>query len=153
MGSSSIEIALVLRRLAEMLELGHSAIVRLADETILIPAKADVNCKYESSAEAKEINIRVTWGVFSSTGKLIHLHGERVQDTLGNVYEVLIYGEPRLDGTWEGWLEFIPLSPGLSSLRTDRETTQPDLPALEYWATGLEPMYLAGAFERAQATP
>ena len=99
MHSSSIEIASVLRRLAEMLEMGHSATVRLGDETILIPAKADVNCKYESSAEAKEINIRVTWGVFSSTGKLIHLHGERVQDTLGNVYEVLIYGEPRLDGT------------------------------------------------------
>lgn len=28
---------------------------------------------------------------------------------------------------------------------------QPDLSALEYWATGLEPMYLAGAFERAQS--
>jgi hypothetical protein len=153
MGSSSIEIAVVLRRLAEMLELGHSAIVRLADETILIPAKADVNCKYEGSVQTNEINIRVTWGVFSSTGKLIHLHGEQVQDTLGNVYEVLIYGEPRLDGTWEGWLKFVPLNPLLTSLRTERETTQPALSALEYWATGLEPMYLAGAFERAQSTP
>ena len=55
MPSSSMEIALVVRRLAEMLELGHSVIVRLADETILIPAKADVKCKYESGAVTKEI--------------------------------------------------------------------------------------------------
>ncbi|HEY8224264.1 MAG TPA: hypothetical protein VIG25_03230 [Pyrinomonadaceae bacterium] len=151
MHSSSIEIASVLRRLAEMLEMGHSATVRLGDETILIPAKADVSCRYESGAETNELNIRVTWGLVSSAAQLIRLHSERVQDTLGNVYEVLIYGEPRLDGTWEGWLEFVPLSPGLSSLRTERETTQPDLSALEYWATGLEPMYLAGAFERAKS--
>ena len=136
--------------MAEMLEAGGSAIVRLGDETILIPAKADVSCKYESGTDKKEINVSVTWGLASSAAHLIHLHGERVQDTLGHLYEVLIYGEPRLDGTWEGWLEFVPLSPGLLSLRTDRETTQPELSALEYWATGLEPMYLAGAFERAQ---
>jgi hypothetical protein len=151
MPSSSMEIALLLRRLAEMLELGHSTTVRLGDETILIPAKADVSCKYESGTETKEISIGVTWGFASSAAQLIRLHSERVQDTLGNVYEVLIYGEPRLDGTWEGWLEFIPLNLGLSSLRTERETTQPDLSALEYWATGLEPMYLDGAFKRAQS--
>jgi hypothetical protein len=151
MPSSSMEIAVVLRRLAEMLEMGHSATVRLADQTILVPAKADVSCKYESATDTEEINIRVTWGLVSSSAQLIRLHSERVQDTLGNVYEVLIYGEPRLDGTWEGWLEFVPLSAGLSSLRTERETTQPDLPALEYWATGLEPMYLAGAFGRAKS--
>ena len=153
MPSSSMEIALLLRRLAEMLEMGHSATVRLADETILIPSNADVNCKYESGAATKEISIRVTWGFVSSAAQLIRLHSERVQDTLGNVYEVLIYGEPRLDGTWEAWLEFIPLNPGLASLRTERETTQPDLSALEYWATGLEPMYLAGAFQRAKSVP
>ena len=60
-----------------------------------------------------------------------------------------IYGEPRLDGAWEGWLEFVPMDPALPLRRTDRETTQPDLPALEYWATGLEPLYLAGSFEPA----
>ena len=69
-----------------------------------------------------------------------------VGDTM---YMVRICGEERPDGTWEGWLEFVPLDPALSSRRTDRETTQPDLSAVEYWATGLEPMYLAGAFERA----
>ena len=149
MQSSSSEIALVLRRLADMLQVGGSATVHLSGETIFIPSKADVSCKYESGAVSRELSIRVTWDGTSSTTRLIHQHSDRVQDTLGNLYEVLIYGEPRLDGTWEGWLEFIPLDPALSSLRTDRETTQPDLSALEYWATGLEPLYLAGAFERA----
>ena len=37
MKSSSNEVALVLRRLAEMLEAGGSAIVRLSGETIFIP--------------------------------------------------------------------------------------------------------------------
>ena len=32
---------------------------------------------------------------------------------------------------------------------TDRETTQPNLRALEYWATGLTPAYLEGALDRA----
>ena len=148
MQSSSNEIAFVLRRIAHMLEAGGSALVRLSGETIFIPSNADVNCKYESGAASKELSVRVTWGLSPLTLQLIHQHSERVQDTLGNIYQVFVYGEPRLDGTWEGWLEFVPLDPALSSRRTDRETTQPDLPALEYWATGLEPLYLAGAFER-----
>ena len=148
MQSSSNEIALMLRRLAEMLEAGGSATVRLSGETIFIPNKADVSCRYDSGAASRELSIRVTWDLTSSTGHLIRQHGERVQDTLGNLYDVFIYGEPRLDGTWEGWIEFVPVDPALSSRRTERETTQPDLAALEYWSTGLEPLYLAGAFER-----
>ena len=149
MQSSSNEIAALLRHLAEMLQLGGSAVVHLSGEKIVIPSKADVSCKYESGAVSRELSIRVTWDVSASTAHLVHLHSERVQDTLGNLYEVFVYGEPRLDGTWEGWLEFVPLDATLLSRRTERETTQPDLPALEYWATGLEPLYLAGAFERA----
>lgn len=149
MQSSSSEIAFVLRRVADMLQVGGSATVRLSGETIFIPSKADVNCKYESGAASRELSIRVSWDSASSIPQLIRQHSERVQDTLGNLYEVFIYGEPRLDGTWEGWLEFVPLDPVLSSRRTDRETTQPDLAALEYWASGLEPLYLTGAFERA----
>ena len=34
---------------------------------------------------------------------------------------------------------------------TGRETTQPDRGALEYWASGLEPLYFEGAFDRARA--
>ena len=115
----------------------------------MITANADVSCKYESVGEKKELNIRVTWDLFSAPRRLIRQASEGVEDSLGNLYEVFIYGAPRLDGMWEGWIEFVPLSATLSSLRTDRETTQPDLAALEYWSTGLEPTYFAGAFERA----
>jgi hypothetical protein len=149
MQSSSTEMAAVCRRLCETLEVGRSTTVRLSGQTIIIPSNADVICKFESGAVSQELSIRVTWGVASSTSQLIRQHSETVQDALGNLYDVFIYGEQRRDGTWEGWIEFVPLNAALPSRRTERETTQPDISALEYWATGLESMYLAGAFERA----
>jgi hypothetical protein len=65
-------------------------------------------------------------------------------------YLVRSYGEERLDGTWIGWLEFHPVDLSKSTLRTDQETSQPNRTAVEYWATGLEPVYFEGAFERAR---
>lgn len=67
----------------------------------------------------------------------------------GTTYSVLICAEQRVDGTWEGWLEFHP-SDSHSILRTDQETSQPNRNAIEYWADGLEPIYLDGALARAQ---
>ena len=64
-------------------------------------------------------------------------------------YVVRSYGEERLDGTWIGWLEFHPTDLSKLILRTDQETSQPNRTAVEYWATGLEPVYFEGAFERA----
>ena len=66
------------------------------------------------------------------------------------IYVVHICGEDRLDGTWIGWLEFHPIDSRHPILITDRETSQPNRAALEYWADGLEPVYLDGAFARAQ---
>lgn len=68
----------------------------------------------------------------------------------GTAYTVRSFGEERADGTWAGWLEFKSLDPTMPSLRTDQETSQPNRAAVEYWATGLEPVYFEGAFERAQ---
>lgn len=65
-------------------------------------------------------------------------------------YIVRSYGEERLDGTWIGWLEFHPTDLSKATRRTDQETSQPNRTAVEYWATGLEPVYFQGAFERAQ---
>jgi hypothetical protein len=73
--------------------------------------------------------------------------------TAGTSYTVTACGRERTDGTWEGWLEFAPddTSP---VLRTKRETTQPNLTDLQYWATGLTPVYLEGALARAlEAAP
>lgn len=67
-------------------------------------------------------------------------------------YIVRSYGEQRADGTWIGWLQFHPTDSSKPTLRTEQETSQPNRTAVEYWATGLEPVYFEGAFERAQAT-
>ena len=66
------------------------------------------------------------------------------------IYVVHICGEDRHDGTWVGWLEFHPTDSNHPVLITERETSQPNRTALEYWADGLEPVYLEGAFARAQ---
>ena len=68
----------------------------------------------------------------------------------GTAYTVQSYGEERADGTWTAWLEFDPVDDAMPSLRTGQETSQPNRTAVEYWATGLEPLYFEGAFERAQ---
>jgi hypothetical protein len=68
----------------------------------------------------------------------------------GTVYTVRSYGEERTDGTWTGWLQFDPVDATQPTLITGQETSQPNRAAVEYWATGLEPVYFQGAFERAQ---
>ena len=78
---------------------------------------------------------------------LIHEFVEPIRGPDGTVYDVRVYGKEREDGTWIGWLEFgHPLK---GTLRTERETTQPNIEALQYWALGLEPVYLDGALDRA----
>jgi hypothetical protein len=74
-----------------------------------------------------------------------------VQDTAGMQYDTQVHGEQRADGTWEGWIIFVPASSTGPVLRTNRETTQANHAALVYWATGLEPVYYEGALGRAHA--
>lgn len=65
----------------------------------------------------------------------------------GSTYRVRVIGAERGDGTWEGRLEFRHGTAG--PLRTGEETSQPNREALEFWVTGLEPVYLEGALQRA----
>jgi len=65
-------------------------------------------------------------------------------------YEAVVLGVQRDDGTWAGWLQFRDVKTN-ERLRTEQETSQPNLDALEYWATGLEDVYFEGALERATA--
>ena len=81
--------------------------------------------------------------------EFIHQFTQHMTDRDGVRYSVLACGESRGDGTWEGWIEFHPLDTTHPKLRTERETTQPNEAALEYWASGLEPLYFEGAFARA----
>jgi hypothetical protein len=78
----------------------------------------------------------------------IHSYTDEVVSKSGVRYRVHAYGAPTDFGTWKGWLLFEPLDGG-PSLQTDQETTQPNRAALEYWASGVEPIYLDGALGRA----
>jgi hypothetical protein len=73
-----------------------------------------------------------------------------VRDPQGREYAVEVVGATRSDGSWVGRLEFRPLDGRGGSLRSDDETTQPNREDLEYWASGLEQVYLEGALERAR---
>ena len=66
----------------------------------------------------------------------------------GATYEVFVYGAKRNDGTWSGSLQFRDVKTN-KTLTTGQETSQPDRKALEYWATGVEDVYLEGALRRA----
>jgi hypothetical protein len=82
--------------------------------------------------------------------ELIHEHSTRMKGEDGTLYSVFIFAQQRTDGTWEAWLEFHPADKHQPVLRTGQETSQPNRNATEYWALGLEPIYLDGAFARAQ---
>ena len=68
----------------------------------------------------------------------------------GTSYFVQVCGRPA-GTTWEGWIEF--RSDRGTWHRTPRETTQPDLAAVHYWAGGLSTTYLEGALQRALSGP
>lgn len=83
--------------------------------------------------------------------EIIQQYTPQLRDVNGVTYSVVACGEAGPGGTWEGWLEFRPADGSSPTLRTGRETTQPDRDALAYWASGLEPLYFEGAFARARA--
>lgn len=82
--------------------------------------------------------------------KLLQEYSTVVVGSDGISYLVRSYGDERSDGTWIGWLEFHPNDAIAPVLKTDQETSQPNQMDVEYWATGLEPIYFEGAFGRAR---
>jgi len=81
---------------------------------------------------------------------LILEFAEHLRDTAdGTTYVARVFGQARADGTWEGWLEFVAVGAAVV-LRTEQETTQSNREGVSYWASGLEPSYLEGAFARAR---
>lgn len=72
-----------------------------------------------------------------------------VTDENDRAYVVRICGGVAEDGLWQAWVEFDPEDGG-PTLRTPRETEQPNRRDLEYWATGLTASYLEGALDRAR---
>jgi hypothetical protein len=72
-----------------------------------------------------------------------------VVDADGITYTARACGSPLDAARWQGWIEFVPADGG-ESIRSGRETTQPNRTDTLYWATGLTAVYLQGALERAQ---
>ena len=73
---------------------------------------------------------------------------DAVADGAGRSYRAQACGAPMPDGLWEGWIEFAPVDGG-RAVRSPRETTQPNLKDVAYWASGLTAIYLEGALQRA----
>jgi hypothetical protein len=73
---------------------------------------------------------------------------EPIQSRSGAVYIASACAGPTDTGMWEGWIEFLPAGGG-QPVQSGRETTQPNRTDAEYWASGLAPVYLEGALERA----
>ena len=66
----------------------------------------------------------------------------------GSAYTARACGREMADGRWEGWIEF-EAADGSRTIRSARETTQPNRVDTAYWATGLTPVYLEGSLQRA----
>ena len=73
---------------------------------------------------------------------------EPISDDDGITYVARACGAEADNGQWHGWVEFIPQDGGLA-FASPRETTQPNRTDTVYWATGLTPVYLEGALQRA----
>ena len=85
--------------------------------------------------------------------ELIQEFASEISDADGHVYTARAMGRQRKARTmWEGWLEFAPTRGRGIVGRSQIETTQPNREALAYWASGIEPVYLEGALERAIAS-
>jgi hypothetical protein len=75
-----------------------------------------------------------------------------IRSAAGELFRARACGAP-LDATvWEGWLEFDPVDGG-DSIRSRRETTQPNRTDAIYWASGLSTVYLQGSLARALEGP
>jgi hypothetical protein len=79
--------------------------------------------------------------------EIIHEFSEKVMDPDGKGHVARVMGNRLPDGKWEGFIVFT--GPGGEKRATSRETLQVDREDLTYWASGLEHVYLEGAFVRA----
>ena len=74
---------------------------------------------------------------------------EPVSDGRG-MFHALVMARERSDGSWEGWLEFVPPDEDSRRYATPIETRQHDRMTMERWASGLTAVYAEGALARAR---
>ena len=73
-----------------------------------------------------------------------------VRDQHGT-YHARVVGRHAEDGMWEGWLEFVPIDGETPVFVGPVESRQPERHDLVYWSTGLTPVFLEGALQRARS--
>jgi hypothetical protein len=81
---------------------------------------------------------------------ITHEYADVLESRDAKCYRARVTGRIRSDGMWEGWIEFVDLAED-ERLRTDIETMQSSERAFRYWAAGIGPAYLEGAFRRARS--
>jgi hypothetical protein len=65
-------------------------------------------------------------------------------------FHARVVGRAAEDGMWEGWMEFVPTTPGGKEVVVSSvESRQPEFEHLQYWAEGLTTVYAEGALDRA----
>jgi hypothetical protein len=74
---------------------------------------------------------------------------DTVSDERGT-FHALVMAHERDDGSWEGWLEFVPHGEDAGRYATPIETRQHDRVTMERWASGLTVVYAEGALSRAR---
>jgi hypothetical protein len=72
-----------------------------------------------------------------------------IRDDQGE-YHARAVGRHAEDGMWEGWVEFTAVDGSGEVHVTGVESRQPEREHLQYWATGLTPIFLEGALHRAR---
>jgi hypothetical protein len=82
--------------------------------------------------------------------EMVHERVVALQDKAGRRFDLVrVFAEEQPGGTWHGTIEF--RSADGPAVHGDRETTQSNRGGVEYWAEGLEPVFLEGALHRALA--
>jgi hypothetical protein len=81
--------------------------------------------------------------------QLLRSFDEPIVHTKGT-FHARVVGRLSEDGMWEGWMEFVPTSPGGTEvLVSSVESRHGELEHLQYWADGLTVVYAEGALDRA----
>jgi hypothetical protein len=88
-------------------------------------------------------------GLTENMAEVLVSFDQPVVDELGEFHARAV-GRLGDKGMWEGWVEFTPIDGASEVLVTGVESTQPERQHLEYWATGLTPVFLEGALHRAR---
>src|SRR5436309_1954672 len=79
-----------------------------------------------------------------------HEYADVLENLVAKRYRARAVGRVRSDGMWEGWIEFVDVAED-ERLLTNIETMQSNERAFRYWAAGVGPAYLEGAFRRARS--